>query len=101
MRLGNLVFDLGQPLTAEDMGMSADEMKDMIGDANAKVSVSMGMAEKDFGSGFDVHVSVSLTCDQDPDVIGFAYETASEVISQMVLDAKERAQQLWEENREV
>ena len=75
--------------------MPLEDIKALIGDGAAKVSVSMGMSDKDYGNGFDVHVSVSLTCDQDRDVVGFAYEAASDIASDIISDAKERVRELW------
>lgn len=80
--------------------MSSNEIANLVGDGNAKVSVSFGMSDKDYGNGFDAHVSVTLTCDQDADIIGFAYEAASGVASYMLLHAASQARQLWEEREE-
>ena len=80
--------------------MPANEIHNLVGNGDAKVSVSMGVAEKDFGNGFDVHVSVTLTCEQDDDIIGFAYEAASDIASKMIIDSKTRAQELWEAEQE-
>ena len=76
--------------------MSVKEISDLVGDARAKVSVSYGMSDKDFGNGFDAHVSVSLSCDQDEDIIGFAYEAASVVAQEMVQEAILEAKGLYE-----
>ena len=80
--------------------MPNGDIKDLVGDGEAKVSVSMGMSNKDFGNGFDVHVSVSLTCEQDNDIVGFAYEAASDIVMSLIEDAKERAQELWDADQE-
>jgi hypothetical protein len=80
--------------------MDAEDIRDLIGDGNARVSLSLGMADKDFGSGYDVHVTVSLTCDQHRRVILLAYEAAGDIVSDMVLEARERAEALWEEAKE-
>lgn len=93
-------FDLSQPLTVKDFGMSAKDIKTLVGDGKAKISVSMGMADKDFGTGFDVHVSVGLTCDQDPEIIGFAYESATDVVEGLIFDAQERAREIWARSQE-
>jgi len=80
--------------------MSSDDIKALVGDGQAKVSISMGLSDKDYGSGFDVHVSVSLTCDQDAEVIGLAYESATEVVEGLIFDARERAQEIWAKSQE-
>ena len=77
--------------------MDSSEIAALVGDGNARVSVSYGMADKNFGSGFDAHVSVSLTCDQSQGAIGFAYEAASDVASEMISEAIDRARELWQE----
>jgi hypothetical protein len=82
------------------MGMPTEDIKALVGDGEARVSVSMGMSNKDYGNGFDIHVSVSLTCDQNPDILGFAYEAATDILAGLVLDAKYRAQELWDAERE-
>lgn len=92
---GELSFNLDQPLTTGDLNMPLEDIKALVGDGGAKVSVSMGMSDKDYGDGFDVHVSISLTCDQDRDVVGFAYEAASDLCSEIILDAKDRVRELW------
>jgi len=79
--------------------MSSDDVTNMVGDGNARVSVSLGMAEKDFGNGYDAHVSVSLTCDQDSKIIEIAFEAASDMVSEMILEARGRAEALWDEVR--
>lgn len=78
---------------------AAEEVADLVGTGDAKVSLSFGMADKEFGSGYDVHVSVTLSCEQDPEVIRFAYVAASEIISEVILEANERAKELWEQER--
>lgn len=77
--------------------MSAKEISDLVGDGKAKVTVSYGMSDKDFGNGFDAHVSVSLSCDQDADIIGFAYESASEVAQDMMRESFSAAKELYDE----
>lgn len=41
-----------------------DEYRALIGDGQARVSVSRDLSEKDYGNGGGVQVTVSLTCDQ-------------------------------------
>lgn len=80
--------------------MENDEIDDLVGDGNAKVSVSFGMSDKDYGTGFDAHVSVTLTCDQDKEIVGFAYESASQVAADMIKDAISQARALFEQYEE-
>ena len=91
-----LIFN--DQLTEEDLAMSGDEVQDMVGDGNAKVSVSFGMSDKDFGNGFDAHISISLTCDQDREMIEFAYEAASDLAAEMCAGAFQKAKDLYKEN---
>jgi len=98
LTLGEQAFDLSQPLTTEDLEMPSEDIKALVGDGEARVSVSFGMSDKDYGRGFDVHASVTLTCDQDYDVIGFAYEAATDIASTIMADAKERAREVWEDH---
>jgi hypothetical protein len=49
-----------------------DRYKALIGDGLSKVTVASELAEKDYGSGGSVVVSVTLTCDQSEPIIGAA-----------------------------
>ena len=91
-------FLINDALTEEDLVMGQDEVHHLVGDGHAKVSVSFGMSDKDFGSGFDAHVSVSLTCDQEEGVIGFAYSAASDLAAEICKDAFHRAKELYQES---
>lgn len=55
-----------------------DQFKQLIGDANASISVSTDMGVKKFGSGASAMVTVSLTCGQDQATINAAMELASQ-----------------------
>jgi len=88
---------INDTLTEEDLVMGTDEVQDLLGDGNAKVSVSFGMSDKDYGRGFDAHISVSLTCDQDRGVIEFAYEAASDLASDMCAEAFQKAKDMYQE----
>lgn len=55
-----------------------DQFKQLIGDANASVSVSTDMGVKKYGSGASAMVTVSLTCGQDQASINAAMELASQ-----------------------
>lgn len=77
--------------------MSSEEISDLVGDGNAKITVSFGVADKHYGSGVDAHVSVSLTCDQDSGILGFAYEAASEIAISLAKDAIDKAKELGKE----
>ena len=97
LRVGQDFYNFDHALTTEHFSMSTEEISELVGDANAKVSVSYGIADKDFGNGFDAHVSISLSCDQDREIIGFAYEAASDVAEETMRNAISRAKELYEE----
>lgn len=90
----NYIFN--RPLTAEDLNMTPEEVSDLVGDENARVSVSFGMADKEFGRGFDAHVTVSLTCHQADEVLELARISASGHAMAMMDSVMEEARDLWE-----
>lgn len=53
-----------------------DRLKRLIGDANAKVTISREISEKDFGNGGSLFVSVTLTVDQSHKGISEGVELA-------------------------
>ncbi len=57
-----------------------DQLKALVGDGQARVSVGRDLANKDFGNGGGVLVNVTLTCDQSQGAInaaiGLAYQIA-------------------------
>jgi hypothetical protein len=55
-----------------------DQYQQLIGDANASVSVSKDMGVKKFGSGASAMVTVSLTCNQDQQTIARAIDLAAQ-----------------------
>lgn len=97
LRICGQLYNFDHALTTEDLSMSANEISDLVGDANARISVSYGMSDKDYGNGFDAHVSVSLSCDQEEAIIGFAYEAASGVAQEKMRDAILKAKELYDE----
>lgn len=54
-----------------------EDLKQVIGDGQGRVTVSKTFAEKDFGTGGDVFVSVSLACDQSHAGLTKAIDMAS------------------------
>lgn len=53
-----------------------DEYKNILGDAQARISIGRDLSELDFGSGGKVFVSVSLACDQSQAGIARAIQLA-------------------------
>ena len=79
---GNLIYE-------GDLDMSAEEqaqLKSIIGDGLAKVTVSKELSHKDYGNGGSVFVSVTLTCDQSPAIIDYAAATASHHVEKNVVE---------------
>ncbi len=56
-----------------------DTAKKLLGAGDARVSAGVDLALKDFGDGYGVHVSVSLSCDQKDKVLEDAMELAKEI----------------------
>jgi hypothetical protein len=54
-----------------------DEFKNIIGDGMAKVSVSVDLSIKDYGTGASAMASVTLSCNQDMQTIQRASELAA------------------------
>jgi 3'-phosphoadenosine 5'-phosphosulfate sulfotransferase len=85
------------PLTPEVANMAAQELTDMIGNSKATVSCSVSFADKDYGNGYEVRVSVSLTCNQDRDTVDRAAAQAQEIASVHLEQAKTMAEVMYGE----
>lgn len=81
-------------ITEEDVGMARDALERLIGDGNARVSVSMNLSDKAFGSGFGTQVSVSLNVDQRTDAVDDGFQIAKGLALQYTEDAFEEAKDL-------
>lgn len=86
------LFHLNRALTHEDLDMERDELSDLVGDKQARVSVSMDLGDKSFGNGFGAHVTVSLTCNQDEETIRDTFVIAKGLTDEFVEEAFEQAQ---------
>ncbi len=62
----------------------ADAYQGLVGNGQAKVTVSKELSESDYGSGGKVMVSVTLTCDQSYNVIHGAVQLADQVTTYWV-----------------
>lgn len=70
-----------------------DKYKELIGDGQARVSVSADMALKEFGSGAGAMVTVSLSCNQDHVTIDKAVALAGEMAREYCSDQRILAEQ--------
>lgn len=96
-RNGTDSFSLDDTVLAEDLYLSSNEIQDLVGDGNAKVSVGLGMSNKDYGNGYDVHVTVTLSCSQNREIVGYAYDAASDLASSICRDAYNKMTALYGE----
>jgi hypothetical protein len=78
-----------------------DEYQKIVGNAQAKVSVTVDMGIKDFGSGISSMASVTLTCDQSEDGIQRANELARELATDFSKQNALRANQEFHQLKEI
>lgn len=64
-------------ITSEEAGMSKDIVQKLIGDGSARISVSHNLKDMDYGTGFGVQVTVSLTCNQDAETVEETFTVAN------------------------
>lgn len=80
-----------------------DAYQELIGDGKARVAVSAGVGIKDFGTGADASVTVSLTCNQDQQTInkaiGLAAQTAQQAAAYYQSQGAAQAKQLETQQR--
>ena len=74
-------------ISASEVGLSDDQVAALIGDGAARLTVSLDMADKNFGSGFGAHVSVSLTTNQDEDSLRQAHAIATGISEEFLLES--------------
>ena len=70
-----------------------DEIKQLIGDSNARVTVSAEFGIKDFGTGASAMCSVSLTCGQDIPTVEKAAQLAGAMARDIAQEQRTRAEQ--------
>jgi uncharacterized protein YggE len=70
-----------------------DEIKQLIGDGQARVTVSADFGIKDFGTGASAMCSVSLTCGQDTQTIEKAAKLAGDMARDIAQEQRQRAEQ--------
>lgn len=76
--------------------MSKDAITSLIGDAQARVTVSLGLDDKDFGRGATGHVTVSLACNQDEGTIRDGAAVARALAEEFAVDALAAANDMYE-----
>ena len=79
--------------TEEEM----DRFERLIGDGHAKVTVGMDAGEKDYGNGFGIFLSVSLTCGQTEDEIDETVATATSALSEYAPLVKKKVEEIYKE----
>lgn len=62
------------------------QLSKYIGDGKSEVVVGLDMAEKDFGQGGGVFVSVKLTCHQDDQTIDYVAKAAGRIAQKHLLE---------------
>ena len=75
-----------------------DRFERLIGDGNAKITVGMDAGEKNYGNGFGMFLSISLTCGQTEDEIDEACDTAVRTLGDYAPDVKEKVEEIYNKN---
>jgi predicted RNase H-like HicB family nuclease len=84
-------------VTHKEMSMEKDQFAALVGDGKASVSLAMSYADKDYGNGYEVRVSVHLSCNQDAATIDEARTLVLEAVRDHLEVAKREAEELYEE----
>jgi hypothetical protein len=91
-------------LSAQEVGLEDDMAAALVGDGNARIAVSLDMADKNFGRGFSAHVTVSLNTNQDEATIRQTHAIATALAEEFLADtfdvAKNMAQALLTPQRD-
>jgi len=82
-------------ITHKDIRMARDELEQLVGDGNARVTVSLGLKDSDYGNGFEAFCSVSLACNQDRESVVAAQALAQELAHDQMEGAFEEAHDLY------
>ena len=73
-----------------------DTARKLLGAGDARVSAGIDLADKDFGHGYGVHVSVSLNCEQKDKTVADAMNLAKEIAHGTAEEHYEEAAALFE-----
>lgn len=88
--------DFERIIDAKELHMAQHLVADLVGDGNAKVSVSMNLKDSSFGKGFGTQVTVTLAVHQDEEIIGEAFDLARDLVAEYSVNAFETAKELAE-----
>lgn len=69
-----------------------DEIKQLLGDGNAKVTVGADFGISDYGTGAKASAFVSLTCNQDTQTIERAAQIAGDLARDIAQEQRQRAE---------
>lgn len=62
------------------------QLEKIVGDGKTEVVIGLDMAEKDFGQGGGVFVSVKLTCNQSDQMVDYAAKAAAAIARKHLLE---------------
>jgi hypothetical protein len=85
------------PVTGKELKLPPDELRSLVGDGNAKISVGMDLKESDFGTGFSVFVNVTLTCNQDMETLWLAHGLAEKLATELCSESYAAAKKVFNE----
>ena len=91
-KTGNQVISSQYQIAYKDIPLM-DEIKQLVGDGLARVTVSTDFGIKDFGTGASAMCSVSLTCGQDIQSIERAARLAGDMARDIAQEQRARAEQ--------
>lgn len=77
--------------------MDENMLDQFIGDGNAKLTVSMEVADKEFGRGVSVMASVTITVNQDDESINMAYHYAGAILKEKVRETIPKLNKVYDE----
>lgn len=97
---GRASQDFDADITETEAGMSKDEAEDLLGNAQARVTVSAERAAKYMGAGSSIFCSVSLSCNQDLRSIREARELALALSQEYLPEMLEMAEEVWQQDEE-
>jgi len=95
---GRASQDFDADITHKEAQMKEDEAEALLGNAQARVTVSAERAAKYMGAGSSVFCSVSLSCNQDVRSIRDARELAVALAQEYLPEMLEMAEGVWKQD---